>query len=79
MTQFYIQMVLANSKIIGLSGYQYKFSIIKDDINKTISYDETKIVIISMKPYSKFYTSYMPNEKDRSYIPYLLINEHLFI
>lgn len=70
---------LANSKVIGLSGYQYKFSIIKDDINKTISYDETKNSNYFMKPYSKFYTSYMPNEKDRSYIPYLLINEHLFM
>ncbi|WP_171018030.1 HipA domain-containing protein [Aliarcobacter cibarius] len=45
----------------------------------TISYDETKNSNYFMKPYSKFYTSYMPNEKDRSYIPYLLINEHLFM
>ena len=32
-----------------------------------------------MKPYSKYYTTYVPNNKDRSYIPYLLINEHLFM
>ena len=31
------------------------------------------------KSYSKYYTTYVPNDKERSYIPYLLINEHLFM
>lgn len=70
---------LANSKIIGLSGYQYKFSIIKDDDKVSITYDASKSSNYFMKPYSKYYTTYVPNNKDRSYIPYLLINEHLFM
>lgn len=70
---------LANSKVIGLSGYQYKFSIIKDDDKKSITYDEAKSSNYFMKPYCKYYTTYAPHEKDRSYIPYLLINEHLFM
>lgn len=70
---------LANSKIIGLSGYQYKFSIIKNDTSRIISYDTSKNSHYFMKPYSKYYSTYAPNEKNRSYIPYLLINEHLFM
>ncbi|MGJ0300999.1 type II toxin-antitoxin system HipA family toxin [Aliarcobacter cryaerophilus] len=70
---------LANSKVIGLSGYQYKFSIIKDDDKEAISYDTSKSSNYFMKPYSKYYTTYAPNDKNRSYIPYLLINEHLFM
>ncbi len=70
---------LANSKVIGLSGYQYKFSIIKDDANRAILYDELKNSNYFMKPYSRYYTTYSPHDKDRSYIPYLLINEHLFM
>ena len=70
---------LANSKVIGLSGYQYKFSVIKDDVNQKINYDLSKSSNYFMKPYSKYYTTYAPNDKDRSYIPYLLINEHLFM
>lgn len=70
---------LANSKVIGLSGYQYKFSVIKDDDKKSITYDEAKSSNYFMKPYSKYYTTYAPHDKDRSYIPFLLINEHLFM
>ena len=70
---------LANSKVIGLSGCQYKFSIIKDDDKEAISYDPSKSSNYFMKPYSKYYTTYAPNDKNRSYIPYLLINEHLFM
>jgi len=70
---------LANSKVIGLSGYQYKFSIMKDDDKESISYDPSKSSNYFMKPYSKYYTTYAPNDKNRSYIPYLLINEHLFM
>jgi serine/threonine-protein kinase HipA len=70
---------LANSKVIGLSGYQYKFSVIKDDDKKSITYDEAKSGNYFMKPYSKYYTTYTPHDKDRSYIPFLLINEHMFM
>lgn len=70
---------LANSKVIGLSGYQYKFSVIKDDDKKSIRYDESKSSNYFMKPYSKYYTTYAPHDKDRSYIPFLLINEHMFM
>ena len=70
---------LANSKVIGLSGYQYKFSIKKDDVKKSITYDQEKNNNYFMKPYNKYYTTYAPNDKNRSYIPYLLINEHLFM
>ena len=70
---------LANSKVIGLSGYQYKFSIKKDDNKKSITYDEAKSSNYFMKPYNKYYTTYAPLDKNRSYIPYLLINEHLFM
>lgn len=70
---------LTNSKVIGLSGYQYKFSVIKDDVQNKISYDETKSSNYFMKPYSKYYSTYAGNDKDRSYIPFLLINEHIFM
>lgn len=70
---------LTNSKVIGLSGYQYKFSVVKDDTKKEISYDESKSSNYFMKPYSKYYSSFVGKDKDRSYIPFLLINEHIFM
>lgn len=70
---------LANSRVIGLSGYQYKFSVIKDDDNKEIALNENKDSNYFMKPYSIYNSTYDFRDKDRSYIPYLLINEHLFM
>jgi len=70
---------LANSKVIGLSGYQYKFSVLKDDKTQTISYDLSKKSTYFIKPYSKYYSTFAPQDKTRSYIPYLLINEHIFM
>lgn len=70
---------IVNSKVIGLSGFQYKFSIIKDDKNKKILVDQTKTSEYFMKPYSMFNTTFTPHKKDALYIPYLLINEHLFM
>lgn len=70
---------LVNSRVIGLSGFQYKFSVVKDDINKTIKYDETQNSNYFMKPYNTYYTKHIPKDKNRSYIPYLLINEHIFM
>lgn len=70
---------IVNSKVIGLSGFQYKFSIIKDDDKKSIFVDEEKTSEYFMKPYNKYNTTYVPRDKERLYIPYLLINEHLFM
>lgn len=70
---------VSHSKVIGLSGYQYKFSVTKDDDKKLISLDGEKNSNYFMKPYSEYYTNFRPKEKDRSYIPYLLINEHIFM
>ena len=66
-----------DNKIIGISGFQYKFSIVKDDENKTISIDDNVKGLYFMKPYNEFYTTFKLYDKDRSYIPYLLINEHI--
>ncbi len=71
--------VTANSKVIGLSGFQYKFSIAKDDYKQEIRIDTNNSSQYFMKPYNKYYTTFAPHEKDRLYIPYLLINEHLFM
>lgn len=68
-----------HSKVIGLSGYQYKFSVTKDDDKKLISLDGKQNSNYFMKPYSEYYTNFRPKEKNRSYIPYLLINEHIFM
>ncbi len=64
------------NNIIGLSGYQHKFSIIKDD--------EKKIITVStgdsnyfMKPYNEYHLNY--NKDPDWYVPCLLINEHLFM
>jgi serine/threonine-protein kinase HipA len=71
--------VTAHSKVIGLSGFQYKFSITKDDHKQEIRIDTNDHSQYFMKPYNKYYTTFAPHEKDRLYIPYLLINEHLFM
>lgn len=70
---------IINSKVIGLSGFQYKFSVVKDDDTCTLKDDKTKLSEYFMKPYSKYYSNYSAHDKDRLYIPYLLINEHLFM
>lgn len=68
-----------NNKITGLSGFQYKFSVIVDDKNKVLKYDESDDSEYIMKPYNKSYSTYQPLDKESSYIPYLLINEHIFM
>ncbi|MCT7575353.1 type II toxin-antitoxin system HipA family toxin [Aliarcobacter butzleri] len=72
---------LVNSKVIGLSGFQYKFSVIIDETTKTITHDSSKSSNYFMKPFSKYQSIYnfKDKDKDKSYIPYLLINEHLFM
>ena len=68
-----------NSKITGLSGFQYKFSVVFDKKNQTIKYDNSNKSEYIMKPYNKGYSTFKPLNKDSSYIPYLLINEHIFM
>lgn len=68
-----------NNKLIGLSGFQYKFSVVLDDKNKILKYDKNNNSEYIMKPYNKSHSTYKPLDKDSSYIPYLLINEHIFM
>lgn len=68
-----------NNKLTGLSGFQYKFSVIVDDEKKVLKYDGSDNSEYIMKPYNKGYSTYQPLDNDSSYIPYLLINEHIFM
>ncbi|WP_310438827.1 type II toxin-antitoxin system HipA family toxin [Sulfuricurvum sp.] len=74
---------LSGSKLIGLSGFQYKFSIHKNDTLNEITFDsEVNSEVNSeyiMKPYNIHYSKHTPNIKESAYIPYLLINEHIFM
>jgi serine/threonine-protein kinase HipA len=63
------------NNIQGLSGFQHKFSIIKDDQNKTIEHTTINNSNYFMKPYNEYHLNFNQN----SYIPCLLINEHLFM
>ena len=62
------------NNIQGLSGFQHKFGIVKDDDNKVIT-DTTNNSYYFMKPYNEHHLNFNQN----SYIPCLLINEHLFM
>jgi len=68
-----------NSKVIGLSGFQYKFSITKEDRGNELCINKDGTSHYFMKPYSKYNTTFASHDKERLYIPYLLINEHLFM
>ena len=69
-----------NEKEIGLSGFQYKFGVSLDNDDKIVYIDENKKSSYFMKPYSLYYSQFCKTkDKDRLYIPYLLINEHLFM
>ena len=70
---------LANSKVMGLSGYQYKLSIDFDIESKKITKNESRSSDYFMKPYSEYRSTFVARDRDRSYIPYLLINEHIFM
>ncbi|RXJ99085.1 hypothetical protein CRU98_06905 [Arcobacter sp. CECT 8986] len=65
-----------SSKVIGLSGYQYKFSIKLDEVKKEVIKAENTNYF--MKPYNNAYLDYN-TKNDSLYAPYLLINEHLFM
>lgn len=68
-----------NNKLTGLSGFQYKFGVEIDDTNKTVSSTGSNSSEFIMKPYNKGYATFKPNNKDATYLPYLLINEHIFM
>ena len=70
---------IENSNVIGLSGFQYKFSIDINHDNKEIIQGSGNRSEYFIKPCSKYYSTYSPKDKDRLYIPYLLINEHIFM
>jgi serine/threonine-protein kinase HipA len=70
---------LTGSKVMGISGFQYKFSVTKDELLKKISFCNEKNSSYIMKPYNLHYSRFTPKNKDSIYIPYLLINEHIFM
>lgn len=70
---------LKSGRATGLSGFQYKFSVDKNDALKTITYCEKQSNYM-MKPYSLYNGIYKKSsDTDGSYIPYLLVNEHIFM
>lgn len=67
------------SKVLGISGFQYKFSVNINDNLKKISFDTKNNSEYIMKPYNLHYSKFAPNDTNSTYIPYLLINEHIFV
>jgi len=68
-----------SGRATGLSGFQYKFSVNKDDDLKTITYCEKQSHYM-MKPYSLYNGIYKKSsDTEGLYIPYLLVNEHIFM
>lgn len=70
---------LTGSKITGISGYQYKFSVHKDNISKRIYLDDNSESHYILKPNNVHYSSFKPKDKNNVYIPFLLVNEHIFM
>ena len=70
---------LTGSKITGISGYQYKFSVHKDDVRRRIYLDDNKESHYILKPNNLYYSKFNPKDKDNAYIPFLLVNEHIFM
>ena len=70
---------LTGSKITGISGYQYKFSVHKDDTSKRIYLDDSRESHYILKPNNLHYSEFKPKDKDNAYIPFLLVNEHIFM
>ena len=66
------------SKAIGISGYQYKFSVSVDKDIKVISHNEEEDGDYIMKPYNTENLIYDSGDTS-AYIPHLLVNEHIFM
>lgn len=73
------QSGLTGSKITGISGYQYKFSVHKDDTSKRIYLDDNRESHYILKPNNVHYSEFKPKDKNNVYIPFLLVNEHIFM
>lgn len=69
---------LVYDKAMGLSGYQYKFSVDVDHQNQLVNYTQNDHGLYIMKPYNKSMSTYDRHNSD-DYIPYLLLNEHFFM
>ncbi|MBX9866119.1 MAG: type II toxin-antitoxin system HipA family toxin [Burkholderiales bacterium] len=70
---------LTGGKITGISGYQYKFSVHKDDVHKRIYLDDNNESHYILKPNNLHYSKFNPKDKNNVYIPFLLVNEHVFM
>ncbi len=69
---------------LGLSGYQDKFAVIKDDESKNIRYVDNVETEYFVKPLNLNFTAYNRGsqkfkEYKKKYHPFLLINEHIFM
>ena len=72
------ETVERKGKVIGLSGFQNKFSIHINNATTTITQCEDSNYF--MKPYNKSYAVYnFKTAKTKLYAPYLALNEHLFM
>jgi serine/threonine-protein kinase HipA len=67
---------IQGSKVIGISGFQYKFSVSLDRTSKTIVHNENKDGLYIMKPFNKERLKF---GSEGGYIPHLLVNEHIFM
>lgn len=72
------------NNVIGLSGYQDKYAIIKNDENHTILYANDQETEYFIKPFNLDFTHYHKGKEKfeeyrRKYHPFLLINEHIFM
>lgn len=71
---------MKSGKAMGLSGFQYKFAVLKDDSAQTITRCRDNESDYIMKPYNIANARYVKAANpEKSYIPYLLVNEHLFM
>lgn len=70
---------LTDSTAIGLAGAQYKFAVSLDHEKKEIFISDKKNDEYFLKPYSKERCIYKKRSDNKNYIPYLLINEHIFM
>lgn len=64
---------------MGLSGIQYKFAVALDKKNKKVKISKNANDNYFIKPYNKQRTKYIKKGNNDNYLPYLLINEHIFM
>lgn len=69
---------------LGLSGYQEKHAVLKDDINHVVTYAGKTQSEYFIKPFNIDFSNYNKakmrfNTYKKHYYPYLLINEHIFM